>query len=371
MPLHKDVWWLIGSAAAAIAAAPLIVHGDAQTTARRTAAAQKIEQLSPAERQDLEENFRRFEKLPAAEQAKYREMHARLQQNPAVSEALETFSQWSGNVSAREQAEVFKQAEVQQRIAAVDRIQDEIDNDRGGRLFFGRGWGRDSYRMGPPLSRDSFYEIMQTLEAIASEAYLIQKELPEIKKLDPRNPQRYQKLLIALHDHKQTWSTLVPNDSAENRIVEAISDERTRESLRSRMGERGPGGRSLAVRVQLAVSLGRELANEGLKQKFGEEELQKKLATLTEDEKAELYSIPGDDSRVRLKMRIFREAWQDTQAAQEFFQLGGFGRGFGPNRGEGRDERGRGDGGRDDRGRGDGGRGEPGRDEGSAPPRRQ
>ena len=84
MPFHRDVWWLMGSVAAAIAAAPLIVHGDAQTTARRTAAEKKIEQLSPAERQELEQNFKRFEKLPAADQAKYREMHTKLEQNPSM-----------------------------------------------------------------------------------------------------------------------------------------------------------------------------------------------------------------------------------------------------------------------------------------------
>src|SRR5436190_11746906 len=110
MPLHKDVWWLIGSVAAAVAAAPLIVHGDAQTSARRTAASQKIEQLSPAERQDLEENFQRFQKLPAVEQAKYREIHEKIQQNPAVAEALGAYSHWWSNVSAREQAEAVRQS---------------------------------------------------------------------------------------------------------------------------------------------------------------------------------------------------------------------------------------------------------------------
>jgi hypothetical protein len=114
------------------------------------------------------------------------------------------------------------------------------------------------------------------------------------------------------------------------------------------MGDRGFGGKNSWIRGQLAISLGRELWFEGLKQKFGEEELQKKLASLNEDDKAELYSLPGDDGRSVLKMRIFREAWQDTQAVQDFFELGGFGRsGFGSGRGDGRD-----------------GRGEPGRGDG-------
>jgi hypothetical protein len=362
VPFHRDAWWLLGSVAAAIAAAPLIVHGDAQTTARRTAAAQKIEQLSPAERKDLEDNFKRFQKLPAAEQAKYREMHAKLEQNPAAAEALETFSQWWGNVSAREQTEVFKQPEVKQRIAAVGQIQEEIDNKRGGRMAFGRSFGWDWFRMGPPLPREAFYQIMQTIEAMASESYVIQKELQEIQKLDAKNPLRYQKLLIALHDRKQKWSTLIPNASAENRIVQAISDEKTKEMVQSRMGDRGSGGKNSYIRGQLAISLGRELTLEGLKQKFGEEDLQKKLAGLNEDEKAELYSLPGDDSRMALKMRMIREAWQDSQAVQEFFELGGFGRGgSGGGRGDGRDG-----GGRDGQpGRGDG---QPGRPE--PPPRR-
>jgi hypothetical protein len=370
VPFHRDVWWLFGSVAAAIAAAPLIVRGDAQTTARRTAAAQKIEQLSPAEREELDKNFTRFNKLPPADQAKYREMHAKLQQNPAVTEALDTFSHWWGNVSAREQGEVSRQPDVKQRIAAVSQIQEEIDNKRGGRMFFGRSYGGDGFRWGPPLPKEAFYEIMQTLEALASESYVVQKELPEIQKLDVKNPLRYQKLLIALHDHKQKWSTLVPDPNAENRIVESISDEKTKEMVRSRMGDRGPGSKNGYLRGQLAVSLGKELMFEGLKQKFGEEELQKRLASLSEDEKSELYSLPGDDGRWVLKMRMMREAWQDSQAVQEFYELGGFGRGgFGPgtgSRGDGRDGRGDGQPGRGDGqpGRGDG----PGRPE--PPPRR-
>jgi hypothetical protein len=362
VPFHRDAWWLLGSVAAAIAAAPLIVHGDAQTTARRTAAAQKIEQLSPAERKDLEDNFKRFQKLPAGEQTKYREMHAKLQQNPAAAEALETFSQWWGNVSAREQAEVFKQPEVKQRIATVGQIQEEIDNNRGGRMFFGRGFGRDGFQMGPPLPREAFYQIMQTMEAMAVNSLLIQKELPEIQKLDAKNPLRYQKLLIALHDNKQKWSTLVPNASAENEIVQAISDEKTKELVQSRMGNRGSSGRNFWIRWHLSVALGKELVLEGLKLKFGEEDIQKRLANLSEDEKAELYSLPGDDSRMVLKMRMIREEWKDSQAVLEFFELGGWGRGgFGPP-GRGDDRGGRGGEGRE--GRGDGQRSEP-------PPRRE
>ncbi|OAI55640.1 hypothetical protein AYO47_02395 [Planctomyces sp. SCGC AG-212-M04] len=372
MALHKDVWWLLGSVAAAVAAAPLIVHGDAQTTARRTAATQKIEQLSPAERQELEENFARFKKLPPVEQAKYREIHDKIQQNPSVAEALDAYSHWWSNVSAREQAEVVRQSDVKQRIAAVGRVQEELDNERGARMFFGSGWRRD--RFGPPiptLPRDSLFEVLRTIETLAAESLAIQQELPEVQKIDPKSPQRYQKLLIALHEHKKNWSDLISNASVENRLLESITDSKTRESFRQRLGG---NSRGYFARFQLAMSLGRELMYEGLKQKLGEDELKKKLNSLSDDEKAELYTVPGLDALFRLRMRVTREAWQDSQAGVDFFELrppradgergGGPDANRGPEGGRGPDGgRGR-DGGRDgERGgpRGDGERGGGGR----------
>ncbi len=379
MRLHKDILWLLGSAAAAIAAAPLLVQGDAVASARRTAAAQRIEQLSPAERQRLDENFRRFEKLPAADQEKYREIHARIEQNPAVGEALDTFSQWWPTVSAREQAQLFKQTSVRERVAIVSQIQDEVDRDRAVRVYVGRGWGRDWQRPDTFLPRDSFYEIMAAIEQIEAVSYLIPNDLPEIQKIDSRSPQRALKLLTALHQKQQTWSTLVASPATESRIVESISNEKVRESVRQRIGERFLGmSRGFRLRSALVMALAKELYLEGLKQNFGEDDLRRKLDELSQDDKAELYSFAADDSRFQLRSRVFSDMRAAFEPVPEFFQItgragDGRGRGDGPARGDGpgRGEFGRGEGGGRGgdsfRGEGFGRGGDPGR--GDNPPR--
>jgi len=354
VPLHRDIWWLLGSAVAAIGAAPLIVHGDADVSARRAAAAQRIEQLSPAERQHLEENFKRFEKLSPTEQTHYETLHAKLKQNPHVDAALETFSHWWPTVSAREQAELFKQHDVKQRIAVVGQIQEEVDKERAGRMFFGRSWGRDGFRPLPILPHETFYQIMAELESIASDNLAVQKELPEIQKLDAKGPQRYLKLFTALHQHQQTWSTLVNSPSIENRIVEAISNPQVKDLVRSKIGEKAFGNfgpKGSVVRGMLSMSLGKELYLEAIKQDFGPEFLQKKLDSLSEDEKAELYSYAANDSRIILQMRTFRESKEDSRAAfqpvVEFFQVGGGRSGGRPGDGrpgDGRGGEGRGEG---------------------------
>jgi hypothetical protein len=360
--LHKDVWWLLGSAIAAVAAAPLLVRGDAQTTARRTAAVQKIEQLSPAERQHLEENFKRYEKLTPADQARYREVHQRLQDNPAVAEALVAFSQWWPTVSAREQSQLFKASEVKERVALVSQIQEELDKDRSQRVFLGSRWGRDGQRSDSNLSAASFYEIMEALEGLASETYRLEKELPEIQKLDPKSPQRYLKLITALQQKQQTWSTIVPNASAENRIIEAVSDEKTREMVKSRLSDRFFGNRGFRFRSQLVMTLATQLYLEGLRQSFGEEDLRRKLDSLDDEEKSELYAYRGEDARFQLRARVFKDMREAFNPVPEFFQVpggmrsGGGRGGDGPGRdGPGRDGQSRGEGpGRDGPGRPDG-----------------
>lgn len=342
MPLHRDLWWLLGSAVAAISAAPLLVQGDAAVTARRAAAVKRIEQMSPAERQRLDENFRRFEMLPAAEQAKYEQIHTKLEQNPQVGEALDVFAHWWPTVSPREQAELFKQADLKQRVAIVDRIQNDIDEDRVRRVYLGRGgWGWDWQRRDMVLPRETFYEIMETLEAMASESYLIQDKMPEIQQLPPRSPQRALKLIQELHARNQTWTTLVANPAAENRVHESITNLKFKELMKTRLGDRlFSASRSQWIRYSLMMSLGKELYLEGLKQNFGEEDLLKKLDSLSEEDKAEIYSYAADDGRFHLRSRVFKDLRAAFNPVPEFLQISGGmrpgdsrGRGDGPPRG--------------------------------------
>jgi len=352
--LHRDVWWLLGSTIAAIAAAPLLVHGDAQTSAHRTAAAQKIEQLSPAERHHLEENFKRYEKLTPAEQSTYREIHSKIAANPAVAEALVVFSRWWPTVSPQEQAALFRTSDVKERVERVSQVQEVIDGDRSGRLV-GRRWGRDWPRPESILPRESFYQIMEALEGLASESYSITKELPEIQKIDARSPERYLKLVTALQQHQQSWPTLVSTPAAENRVVESISDPAAKEMFKRMIGERWFGfNRGYQARSVLVMSLAKELYREGLQQSYGEDVLRKRIDGLSKEDKAELYSSTGDDARSQLR-RDMREAFNP---AWDFFQTGGRpgdGRGRGGEGPQGRGDGGRGDS-RDDRGQG---RGEP------------
>jgi hypothetical protein len=134
------------------------------------------------------------------------------------------------------------------------------------------------------------------------------------------------------------------------------------------------------------VTLGRELYLDELKQDLGEDVLLKKLASLSTEDKDELYSLSAADSRLQLRMRVGKDLWAEYQEAklalapvQEFFQVGGP-RPWDGGRGRGGDSSsGRGGEGRDDRqpdrdGRGDGpmgrGDGAPGRGEGPPPDRR-
>ena len=349
MAIHRDIWWLLGSAVAAIAAAPLIVQGDTEQSARRMAAARKIEQLSPAERSHLEENLKRFEKLQPADQARYREIHASIQQNPKVGEALDTFADWWPNVSGREQAELFKQRDPKQRMAIVSRVQDEIDEDRVRQAYSMRWGGR--WRWERSLPREAFYEIMQALEGLATEGYLLGDELAAIQKHDPKSPHRYLALITALQKKQKTWSMLVPDAATEKRIIDAVSNEETRKGVRAGLQFGLGAGKGFLLRGQLVSSLAKEIYLDSIKQNVGgEADLLSKFDSLTDEARRELYSISAQESRHQLRLRVLKDLYAGFSPVPEFFSpLGG---GFDPGRGRGGDDR-RGDGGRSPDGRGE------------------
>ena len=188
------------------------------------------------------------------------------------------------------------------------------------------------------------------------------------------------KLFTALHDKKKTWSNLIENPNMENRILESVSDKKIQELERELLNSKfnPPGQKHFWIRLQLGMAFGRELYFDMLKYSGGESDLVKKLASLSKDERDELYALSAEDIRLRLKMRILDDA---NAPVREFFQLRdvrpgeGSGRGGeGPGRGEGpmgRGGDGPGRGGDGPMGRGEGpGRGGEGPGRGEGPPPR-
>jgi hypothetical protein len=334
--LHRDMWWLLGSTVVAVCAAPLLVQGNAETTARRMDAVRKVEAMSPADRQRLNENFKRFDQLSKEEQEKFRDMHARVEQNAPVREAFQTFADWWPTVPPPEQAELFGEADAKKRVEIVAHLQDEIDEDRVRQVYQPR-WGGRPWQKSMP--RDSFYEVMQALEALATESYRIGEELPEIQELDPRSPQRYLKLITALNSKQQSWNSLVSSPAAENRLVEAVSNAAVREGVKKGLNERalGPiGPKGLPVRSQLAMSLAKELYLENLKQAPDDSDLMQRFNGLSKEEKEALYSYSADEIRHQLRARMFKDLMGAFAPVPEFFGLlGGRGPGSPDNRRDG------------------------------------
>ena len=363
MRLHKDIWWLLGSTVAAVCAAPLLVHGDAEVTARRTTAAKQIEELAPAQRQELNENLKRFGKLPAAEQDFYRALHNKVKLNPPVAEALEAFAHWWPTVSAREQAEIFGLKDnPAKRRDVVRKVQDRNQDDRWGGMFFERAIPKD---VRP--SKEDFYRVMDAVEAIAVESLdLSTKDQDELEKLPKHTTERTLELLRKFGEKHKDFSDIVQGDAKKARLVEAVSSKPFQEFMRSRFKDNKDGGfdGAFLVRASLVLALLNEMSQEGAKQAIGDADLLAQLNKLPVDGRADVYQFSADEQRHRLKGMILAERFGAGTAINDFFEMprwrgGPFERGGNdPRRGGGRgDSRDGRDGGRPDGPRGDGARG--------------
>jgi hypothetical protein len=336
--LHNDVWWLLGSTLAAVCVAPLLVHGDAELTARRTAASQKIEQLTPAERQQLDNNLKRFEKLTPAEQAKFRELHEKVEQNPKVNEALGVFSEWWRSISAPSHAELFREADPRKRVAIVDSLQEGIDDDRVRRVYFGGGfpweWGRRGVNL--RIQQEEFYRIMDAMEAIAFETYAVRDSMDQINALPVHSVQRTLALLKALHEKHHTFDTLVSDSAKKNRLIESVSNEYLKSLLKARLGERAQPGDGWSVRLALSTAMLREIYLDNLKQQPGEKELLEELNSLPIEQRMDLYAYAADEGRDLLREKVREGGKAAFTPVKDFFQIS-----FGFKPGDGGPERGR------------------------------
>lgn len=353
MRLHKDIWWLLGSTVAAVCLAPLLVHGDAEVTARRTAAASQIEQLAPAQRQELDENLKRFEKLSPKEQESFGSLHERVRQNAPVGEALEAFAHWWPTVSAREQAEIFGVKDnPAKRLELVRDVQKDIESDRLERLFVGRHIPKE----GRPTTED-FYRVMDAIEAIAGDSLdLSAADQEELDRFPKHTAQRTLALLTTFRKKDKDFSTIVQGDARKARLVEAISSKPFQDYIRQQFKDIRFGDGTFMVRAVLSMKMWHELFQEGILQPIGDNELLAELNKLPSEQLELMYSNSADEQREILRRMIVAEKMGAVSPINEFFQMfrwrgGPFDRGGNdPRRGRG-DGR---DGSRNEGSRGDG-----------------
>ncbi|MBX3442188.1 MAG: hypothetical protein KF774_07255 [Planctomyces sp.] len=319
MRFSSDAWWLIGSAAAAIAIAPLLVRGDSQATARREQSRQRIEAMSPAERQRLEDNYERYRQLSEAEQARWRAFHEDLRRSPLAIKSLDAYTQWIQSLSPVSLDQLRQERDGERRVALIKQIEQQNEDEIS---VSGRGRGRMWSWNRTMFDNAAFFRAMQVLEREAS-GRLSSEQLELVGRLPADSPERALELLRQFRERGVTFQQIVSDQTLQDIIDRAELSrplERVEERFRGRNVSRDDFRRQL-VRQQLSSKLVELLFARSMSSPPSNEDLTARLSAADAASQERYYAMAADELKLTLRYEVFRERGDEMfRITSEFFE---------------------------------------------------
>lgn len=104
-------------------ALPLLIAADDGLKTQREANRKRIEDMTPQERQQLEENYREFRSLPSAEQQRLVKLHQAVERDPKLKATLEEYQRWASTLSPVQRNELRRTTDPQARMRLIDEWQ--------------------------------------------------------------------------------------------------------------------------------------------------------------------------------------------------------------------------------------------------------
>ena len=259
-PVWSSWWWFAG-AGLLLLGTPFLFSSprDAELEARR----RHIENLSSAERERLERNFERFEKLPADRRAELREMQEAVQGDPGLKNTLNEYERWLTTLSPWQRAELRKapsHAEkrdvvqsivAEQRRHAEDQRQQEQEIQEQVRINLAKFQGPKP--QGVRLTDEELSKMLSVLETH------VPPEFHQRQHKQTGSPAYQMQLLAAvlkdryLNQNEESREQPLPAPLIEEMIVQ-VSDPKAREQMQKLYDERHEPGfvSSLAGKLYMA-----------------------------------------------------------------------------------------------------------------------
>lgn len=351
---------------------------------------QQVEKMSQLERDRLQRNLAEFQKLTAEQQAHYRDLHVKLEENKAtggsLSSLLQEYSAWLTTLTPNQRDDLNRETDPAKKLALVRRFKEEQEyrpeptpNDTSEEPIadmrrMRQGWGPLG---GPLLSRSELAAVMQVIAKDAGR----DREKPG----DESVMKYYRELLKTSIESTPGGPRDWPSPNLQQKIEQAIE----RQDLRRQLNFRPEMKREMLAKLLLGSVM--NLAFEELRSSLpNDTDLQKVLESLERDQRDEITRLPREEGNRRLMMIYFKNKGDESpkrlnefhRQMQQLFELlgvpqrppgppGGDGprQGFGPGPGGPRDRRPEGpDGGRPgDRFREENGQDRPRRKDGESP----
>ncbi len=307
--MSRKATWIIGVVAlglagwAAYQAAAAIVHPDRDGVQSLN----RMSQLTSIEHARLEKDFQAFYSKPPAEQQRLREIHEALQ-GPGKQKVLRQISAnfylWYSEARPRQRDELRNETDVEKKLALVDAIQKEMDEqqaDNEDSWSRGRGFPRRR------LSEQELANVMQIVEDKLRDDPTAAAELDAIE-AEPGGYDRYyavmQVLLERMGDFRERDERAARfrrDFFIDERFASAVSNRGLRKTLTGEM-EREPNPRQRPMMLWiLAESLYAAYHDEIKKKEPTEEEMMEFFVKLPSDKQEELMWLSSDNFMRQLK----------------------------------------------------------------------
>ena len=121
-----------------LALLPCLLAADGSLEKRRSENYQRVGNKTAVERQRLEENLRTFQKLPAEEQARLRQLQAEIEHDPDLKVAFENYQTWANTLSPGQRNELRRTTDPRERQRLIEQFQHEPPRDPPGESPSGR-----------------------------------------------------------------------------------------------------------------------------------------------------------------------------------------------------------------------------------------
>lgn len=322
--------WLLVSFFAAGGLAPFLVRGSFEERERLATNRQQIEEMTQTERLRLERSFDEFQQMSPTEQAKYRELHARIvadqQDNGLHVEVMDAYYDWLSTVRGDQRERLRKETEPQARRQLVEQI---INEQQAPPPEFGSG-GFGSGR--PSLTSDQLDRVFAVVE---NEIPFNDEQSAQLENLS--GLKKHLKLLEFLIERFRTPDS--DNSSAIRTVfqrlheltilreaIAALDDSAFQEQI---LQHRDGPGRGFGDIVFWSVFA--ELMTYRVQHAPNDSDLDRVFNSMSEAEQDELLQLGSQDFRWRLRHRFYENQLRElssSQAILQIFQPWRYGRGW-------------------------------------------
>lgn len=271
----------------------------------------QIEQMSELERNRLQRNLAEFKHLTPEQQAHYRELHLKLEENKAtggsLSSLLQEYSAWLTTLTPNQRDDLNKETEPAKKLALVRQFKEEQEYrpeptpNEPHEIPLGdlRGISKRWPFGGPVLSRSELAAVMKVIAKDAGP----DREKPDNEPL----PKYYRELIKASIEGTPGTPRDWPSPDLQRNIEQALD----RSELRNVINRRPDLKREMLIRVILGSV--KDLAIEEVKPSFpSEPDLQKVLESLDREQRDQITRLPREESHRRLVMLYYKDKGDDV-----------------------------------------------------------